>query len=200
MVKINKIYTRTGDDGTTGLVGGGRISKSSSRIDLLGEIDELNAMLGVTRTQAEREKATTITDILAIIQNELFDIGSEVATPPDASWPGMLRAENSHVERLEKWIDALTDGIPELRSFVIPGGTDINASLHCARTVCRRVERHLIESGDECSIPQPVRHYFNRLSDLLFAMARYESHRAKVPEYLWIPGKDRAPSPAKKPQ
>ena len=114
MVKINKIYTRHGDDGTTGLVGGPRVTKDSARVEAYGEVDELNSMLGWARTLSEREGVQGLTAQISAIQNDLFDIGSELATPPGAEWPGMITVQERHSQQLEKWIDQLIDGIPEL--------------------------------------------------------------------------------------
>ena len=189
MVKINKIYTRTGDSGTTALVGGARIEKNSPRVCAYGEVDELNSYIGWARTLAENKAVDNIAAKLAQIQNELFDLGSELATPAGASWDGMHTMQQSHVDKLEAWIDELCTGMPELRSFVLPGGTELNSVLHVARTVCRRAERAAIQLKQTEPVSVHVAVYLNRLSDLLFAMARFESQRAKVPEYLWAPGR-----------
>lgn len=192
MVKINRIYTRTGDDGTTGLVGGSRVRKDSPHVEAYGDIDELNSWLGMLRTWAQESSAARVYEITASLQNELFDLGSEVASPPGEEWKGMVRITATHVERLEGLIDELSDGLPELRSFVLPGGSELNAALHIARTVCRRAERRLLAFASQSTggadwFREPLR-YLNRLSDLLFAMARFESARTECPEYLWVPG------------
>ena len=191
MVKINRIYTRTGDDGTTGLVGGGRERKDGPRVNALGEIDELNAWIGLSLTLSQEHAYAALSDKLTMIQNELFDIGAEVATPADAAYPGMLIASAAQATRLEQWIDEISEGIPELRSFVLPGGSALNSYLHLARTVCRRAERTIVNLMQSTQLNQNILVYLNRLSDLLFAMARYESSRAGRAEYLWIPGKSR---------
>lgn len=188
MVKINKIYTRSGDAGETGLVGGARVPKDSARVDAYGEVDELNALLGLARTLAEKEQVTALREKLAQLQNELFDLGAELATPADTTYPTQVLLQPSQSQRLERWIDELIENLPELRSFVLPGGSELNSVLHLARTVCRRVERHVIALGRNELVREPLKIYLNRLSDLLFAMARYESHRSKSPEYLWKPG------------
>ncbi|RMG43726.1 MAG: cob(I)yrinic acid a,c-diamide adenosyltransferase [Candidatus Dadabacteria bacterium] len=190
MVKINKIYTRNGDGGETHLVGGELVAKDSLRVKAYGEIDELNSHLGLIRTLEEKTKKKDLLDMLSKIQNELFDLGSELATPPGASWDGMLRISDEHVSRLENWIDSLMNGIEELRSFVLPGGSKINANLHIARSVCRRAERSIIELSRSEEVSDSVLAYVNRLSDLLFAMARFESKRSGAAEYLWEPGKE----------
>lgn len=189
MVKISRIYTRTGDDGTTGLVGGKRIAKDAPRVEAYGDVDELNSHLGLIRTVCEEQKIEKLVAIVSQIQNELFDLGSELATPPGEKWEGMITVQESHSKQLESWIDELTAGIPELRSFVLPGGTQLNSFMHIARTVCRRAERSVLKLAREEDVSKDAKMYLNRLSDLLFAMARYESHRAKKPEYLWVPGK-----------
>ena len=176
MVKINKIYTRTGDTGETGLVGGVRVAKDSLRVTAYGDVDELNSHLGACRTLAASQNRIALTDKLEQIQNELFDIGAELATPPEKPWPGMVCVGLDQVVRLEQWIDKLTENIPELRSFVLPGGTELNSALHLARTVCRRAERTIIKLSRSESVSKELVAYINRLSDLLFAMARFESH------------------------
>jgi cob(I)alamin adenosyltransferase len=206
MVKINRIYTRTGDDGSTGLVGGERVAKDSLRVEAYGEVDELNSALGVARTLAEKilvseknnpedTKLKQLLEQIASLQNELFDLGAELATPPGKEWPTMKVISGGHIERLESWIDEHTKNIPELRSFVLPGGTELNAALHLARTICRRAERRVLTLSRQEKVSAHALTYLNRLSDLLFAMARAESHRAGSPEYLWKPGGNSAESP-----
>ena len=192
MVKINRVYTRTGDDGSTGLVGGDRVLKDSARVEAYGEVDELNAQLGVARTEADRVQSKRILEMLAIIQNELFDLGAELATLPGREWPTMSHASAEQSTRMERWIDELTAGLPELKSFVLPGGTALNGALHVARAVCRRAERRVLSMSRAESVNPEALKYLNRLSDLLFAMARSESARAGAPEYLWQPGKPSA--------
>lgn len=192
MVKINRIYTRTGDDGTTGLVGGRRVRKDSPHVEAYGDIDELNSWIGLVRTWGQECGSARLYEISAQLQNELFDLGSEVACPPGEVWEGMVRITPAHVERLEVLIDELSGQLPELRSFVLPGGSPLNAALHIARTVCRRAERRLLSFSSQVThgsdwLREPLR-YLNRLSDLLFAMARFESARIQFPEYLWVPG------------
>ena len=191
MVKINRIYTRTGDDGTTGLVGGKRVKKDAARVQAYGDVDELMSFLGWAHTLAEKQSRKAITSKLSTIQNELFDAGSELATPPGESYEGMVTITDAQVTRLEGWIDELVDGMPELRSFMLPGGTELNSLLHVCRTVCRRAERSIISLANAEQVSAPLQRYFNRLSDLFFAMARYELHIAKVPEILWKPGASR---------
>lgn len=191
MVKINRIYTRTGDDGSTGLVGGERVAKNCFRVAAYGEVDELNSFLGQALTLASRCSRTALQGKLETIQNELFDLGAELASAPGTDLSGMPTVSASQVARLESWIDELCNGMPELRSFVLPGGTELNTSLHIARAVCRRAERAVLTLHQHEPVSEPVRAYVNRLSDLLFAMARFESHAAGIPEYLWKPGASR---------
>lgn len=185
MVKINKVYTKTGDDGTTGLVGGKRASKDSLRVNAYGEVDELNSHIGMVRTLAERSGDTSLVDKLTRIQHELFNIGAELATPDGDSWEGMVLVKPEQVARLEGWIDEATKELPELRSFVLPGGSEINASLHIARTVCRRAERGIITLSKREKVSSELIRYINRLSDLLFVLSRYDLKKKGVKEYLW---------------
>lgn len=192
MVTLNRIYTRTGDDGSTGLVGGARTRKNSLRVEAYGDIDELNCLIGICVTLASSPKEAVISDKLKLIQNELFDLGSELATPHGSSWQGMLKTEASHVERLERWIDELNESLPDLKSFVLPGGTMLNSHLHLARAVCRRAERAIVSLNDAEPLSEQVLHYVNRLSDLLFVMSRAAAQIAGAAEFLWVPGASRA--------
>jgi cob(I)alamin adenosyltransferase len=191
MVALNKIYTRTGDTGSTGLVGGARIDKDDGKVEAYGDIDELNSHLGICKELASGPAAILIADMLITIQNELFDIGAELATPADSHWEGMLKAGPQHVEQLERWIDKLNEPLPPLRSFILPGGTLLSAQLHVARTVCRRAERHICRLHKLEPVSPHILQYVNRLSDLIFVMARAVVHVEAKPEYLWIPGASR---------
>jgi cob(I)alamin adenosyltransferase len=197
MVRLNKIYTRTGDDGSTGLVGGARVKKASSKVAAYGDVDELNAHLGVVLALVGDSTKNLLCDKLITIQNELFDIGAELATPADAHWDGMLKATHQHVERLEHWIDELNEPLAPLTSFILPGGSLLAAQLHVARTVCRRAERSILALHDEEPVSASIREYINRLSDLLFVMSRAVLLAEKRPEYLWVPGASR-PTAAQK--
>lgn len=194
MVKINKIYTRSGDDGSTGLVGGRRVAKDCARVEAYGAIDELNAQLGQGRTLAQeycssQQKFLPVLEYLTTIQNELFDVGCELATPPGKSWEGMRCVGAAETLRLENWIDAITEQLPELRSFTLPGGSALNSSLHIARTVCRRAERRVLTLRAHEPVSDNLLTYLNRLSDFLFALSRQVLSIEGVPEYLWEPGK-----------
>lgn len=188
MVTLNRIYTRTGDDGTTGLVGGSRIAKTAPRVCAYGDVDELNCYIGVCATIASRLSIGAITDKLTVIQNELFDIGSELATAPGQSWPGAILARPEQSTTMEGWIDELNADLPALTSFVLPGGCDLNAQLHLARAVCRRAERSVLALRETEEVSEHVIRYLNRLSDLLFVMSRFASKALGVDEFLWAPG------------
>lgn len=193
-IRIDRVYTRTGDEGDTGLVGGKRIAKDDLRIACYGDVDELNSVLGVVRTAladasaAGVAAATALDEILAFLQQELFDLGSELATPPEAEYEGMIRVGDEAIARLEGWIDEMTADLPELKSFILPGGGAAGAHLHVARTVCRRAERAvttLVRRGD--TSPRTAR-YLNRLSDLLFVQARWIASATGHAEVLWQKG------------
>jgi cob(I)alamin adenosyltransferase len=189
MVVLNKIYTRTGDDGTTGLVGGERVAKTHPRIEACGAVDETNAAIGLACVQPLE---APLADILARIQNELFDLGADLATPERPGRPlgwTPLRATEAQVTRLEEDIDRLNAELSPLNSFVLPGGAPAAAALHLARTICRRAERAVLvlaATPDE-PVSQPVLKYLNRLSDLLFVAARWANARGED-DVLWRPG------------
>jgi cob(I)alamin adenosyltransferase len=190
MVVLNKIYTRAGDDGMTALVSGDRVAKHSIRVTAYGTVDELNAILGLARLDAGGEIAAGI----ARIQNDLFDLGADLATPDiendaTAQYP-RLRIVASQVDRLEREIDAMNEALEPLRSFILPGGTRLAAHLHVARTVCRRAERHVVElSTGEAINPDAVR-YLNRLSDWFFVAGRVANDGGRG-DVLWVPGANR---------
>lgn len=195
MVRLNRIYTRTGDDGTTGLTGGERRRKHDARIEALGAVDEANAAIGLARLHTEGEIDAT----LARIQNDLFDLGADLSTPPDwDSEPGgperfeALRIVASQVTWLEAEIDTFNATLAPLRSFVLPGGTPASAALHLARTIARRAERSAFAAAEQepGKISPILLRYLNRLSDLLFVLARVANdHGAR--DVLWRPGADR---------
>ena len=181
MVRLNRIYTRTGDDGSTGLVDGSRVSKASHRPVVMGSVDEANAAIGLARLAA-----SAATDaLLSRIQNDLFDLGADVATPDGVA--GALRIVDAQVEWLETQIDAANETLAPLTSFILPAGTASATHLHLARTITRRAERDAVAAGDEIS--GPARHYLNRLSDLLFVLARVENSASG--DVLWVPGANR---------
>ncbi len=180
-----KIYTRTGDAGDTGLFGGGRVPKSHPRVEAYGDVDELNAMLGLVRAT---EPMPRIDDVLAPIQVDLFAIGALLATPDRDKMRQHLekaRVDDARIEQLERAIDAGDDELEPLKAFILPAGTAKAATLHVARTVCRRAERRVVALGADTEIPSLVVIYLNRLSDLLFTLARVAHHRANAPEVTW---------------
>ncbi|HEX5264333.1 MAG TPA: cob(I)yrinic acid a,c-diamide adenosyltransferase [Phenylobacterium sp.] len=191
MVTLNRIYTRAGDAGATRLATGQTVSKADLRVETYGAVDETNACLGLARVHAVGDG--TLDPILARVQNELFDLGADLAQPAkaDEAAGSILRILDSQVARLEGEIDALNAELPPLTSFVLPGGTPAAAALHLARTVCRRAEREavrLIEAGEPVS--GPALRYLNRLSDLLFVAARYANDRG-ASEVFWKSGATR---------
>lgn len=192
-IRITRVYTRTGDRGETALVGGRRVPKDAPRIEAYGTIDELNALLGLARVfNAERlgegEGHRWLDEVLRRLQNQLFDLGSELATPEDAVYEGMYRVGEEDVKELERLIDRCQKDLAPLKSFVLPGGGRIGAFLHQARTVCRRAEREVLRlSRAEPVTEWPLR-YVNRLSDLLFVLSRWVAKRLGEKEYLWERG------------
>lgn len=186
MVKLNKIYTRTGDKGTAGLVDGSRVSKSSLRMAAIGEVDEANAAIGVAIAAIGEGP---IPNQLREIQNDLFDLGADVATPGELD--GALRIVPSQVERLERDIDVMNTGLAPLESFILPGGSLAVASLHLARTVVRRAERAAVALNDAEPLNPQLLAYLNRLSDHLFVAARYIAAK-EGGDVLWQPGATRA--------
>lgn len=193
MVRITKVYTRTGDKGSTRLVGGKKIAKDAARIEAYGTLDELNSIVGLARVfndemKQELSAARHLDDILRQLQNELFDLGSELATPADFSYEGMFRVGEQEVKGLERLIDSCQKDLEPLNSFILPGGGKVGGFLHQARTVCRRAERDILRlSREEEVSPWPLM-YVNRLSDLLFVLSRWVSHKLGEPEYLWERG------------
>ncbi len=191
-IRITRVYTRTGDQGETGLVGGKRVAKDTARIEAYGTVDELNAVLGIARTFNGQTKPKFVREqvdaILRHLQNELFDLGGELATPPEAHHEHMFRVGEGEVAALEKLLDKLQGDLEPLRSFILPGGGPVSAFLHQARTVCRRAERLVLRLSREENIgPWPLR-YLNRLSDLLFVLARWVAKQTGEPEFLWERG------------
>ena len=180
-----KIYTKTGDAGQTGLFGGGRVSKDDPRVEAYGDVDELNAFLGTARSV---EMMPRIDEVLVPIQRDLFSIGALLATPDLEKMHDHLakaQIDDSRIASLEQEIDACDRELEPLRAFIVPGGTPKAAALHVARTVCRRAERRVIHLQKEVEIPQIVVVYLNRLSDLLFTLARIANTRAGAGEVTW---------------
>jgi cob(I)alamin adenosyltransferase len=180
-----KIYTKTGDAGDTGLFGGGRVSKDDARVEAYGDVDELNASLGVARAV---ETMPRIDEVLVPVQRDLFSLGALLATPDLAKMHDHLakaQIDDTRIASLEQEIDACDRELEPLRAFIVPGGTPKAAALHVARTVCRRAERRVIHLQKEVEIPQIVIVYLNRLSDLLFTLARVANTRAGAGEVTW---------------
>ncbi len=191
MPKATRIYTRTGDKGMTGLVGGGRIKKSARRIETYGTLDELSSAIGVARAAlrpllSERPRAARLDAWLAWTQDGLFNLGSELATLPKDRRDGQAAIRNADVAALERAIDEATHDLPPLANFIHPGGSLPGAQLHLARTVCRRAERLLVAlMDDEEPAADEALRYLNRLSDALFTWARWINDALGVPEHLW---------------
>lgn len=200
MVKINKIYTRTGDDGTTGLAMGGRVRKDALRVEVYGTVDEANAAIGLAVVASEgeaagrRETAEEIARVLRSVQHDLFDLGADLATPmtSDEKAGTRLRVVSAQTTRLEREIDRFNEHLAPLNSFVLPGGTGLAAALHLARTIVRRAERlavQLVATESQQTSAETVR-YLNRLSDLLFVLGRVANDNGKS-DVLWLPGANR---------
>ena len=195
MVRLNKIYTRTGDDGTTGLGDGQRRKKYDLRVAAYGTVDEANAAIGMARlSTAQDAELARLDEILALIQNDLFDLGADLCTPDTGKDLGYepLRIVSSQVERVESEIDGLNADLQPLKSFILPGGTAAAANLHLARTIARRAERLMTElavaQGEHVS--DAAMRYINRLSDLLFVAARWANGKGRG-DVLWVPGANR---------
>src|SRR5689334_14523249 len=180
---INRVYTRQGDAGDTALAGGQRVAKDSLRIDAYGTVDELNAFIGVARAGAPEPLA----GILLRVQHELFNLGSILATLPEDVHPKQARITEAEIAQLEKSMDAMNEDLAPLRSFVLPGGSRVDAELHIARTVCRRAERACVALARVEGAPPEAVRYLNRLSDALFVWARWAAHVSGSPETLWEP-------------
>jgi len=185
---LNRIYTKRGDAGETSLSGGQRVAKDSARIEAYGAIDELNAFLGLaTVSCGEQAKLAALATILRRVQHELFNLGSILATLPEDVHPKQPRVTDAEVAQLEREIDSMNEDLRPLRSFVLPGGTRLNAELHVARTVCRRAERLLVALARTESVPPEVVRYLNRLSDAMFVWSRWVNHTLGVAEVMWEP-------------
>jgi cob(I)alamin adenosyltransferase len=181
--RLSKIYTRTGDDGTTGLGDGSRTQKDSLRVDAFGDIDELNSLIGLLLSHKISNDAEAL---LIDIQHDLFDLGGEVCVP------GREALDANYITRLEDQLDALNADLSPLKEFILPGGCAAAAACHVARTVCRRAERRLVNLARSESVSAPALQYLNRLSDLLFVLARHFNQQAGQPDVLWQPGRHRS--------
>ena len=193
-IRLNRIYTRTGDKGTTALVGGKRVPKESLRLEAYGTIDELNSIVGIVRTYLPNyaggfgDDFPWYSEALRRIQNELFDVGSELATPPDGEYDGMHKMSDGESSLLEEEMDRMEKELEPLKSFTLPGGGVLNAFLHQARTVCRRAERVCWQLKREEDINEKLIVYVNRLSDHLFVQSRWVAKRLNEPEFVWDRG------------
>ncbi|MGH7839714.1 MAG: cob(I)yrinic acid a,c-diamide adenosyltransferase, partial [Candidatus Binataceae bacterium] len=200
-IRLTRIYTRTGDKGLTALVGGERVPKESGRLEAYGTIDELNAVVGLVRTYVPVYRAgfgkdfDWYAEMLRRIQNELFDVGSELATPPAGEYVGMHRVGEAETKLLEREMDRMQRELAPLKSFTLPGGGVLNAFLHQARTVCRRAERVCWAVKREEPISDQLIVYINRLSDHLFVQSRWVAKRLDEPEFLWDRGLRLGPEP-----
>lgn len=191
---INRVYTRGGDRGETGLAGGQRVPKDAVRIEAYGTVDELNAFIGMARETAEELTAShpamaELNAILKRVQHELFNAGSILATLAEDVHPRQARVTDAEIVQLETEIDRMNAGLPALRSFVLPGGCRLNAELHVCRTVCRRAERICVTLAREEAVDGAIVRYLNRLGDALFVWSRWVSHTLGVPEILWEPNR-----------
>lgn len=193
-IRLTKIYTRGGDKGLTGLVGGKRVPKESARLEAYGTIDELNAVIGIVRTHLKGFDAALghehqwYAEMLRRVQNELFDVGSELASPPEVAHPEMHHMSAAEVSALETEIDRMNAELEPLKSFCLPGGGVPNAYLHLARTICRRAERACWRLAREESLNDQLIIYINRLSDHLFVQSRWIAKLLNEPEYVWDRG------------
>ena len=189
---INRVYTKRGDGGETGLAGGQRVQKDAARIEAYGTLDELNSFVGLARHTVERalprHPTLALLDIILLrVQHELFNAGSILATLPEDVHPKQARITAEDTARLEREIDAMNEDLPTLRSFVLPGGSRLNGELHICRTVCRRAERICITLAREEPIDPEIVRYLNRLSDAFFVWTRWAAHQLGTPEVLWDP-------------
>lgn len=191
LIRLDRIYTKTGDTGDTRLVGGQKVRKDSPRIEAYGTVDELSSVLGIARTLLEAKDAppgaAALATVLRRVQNELFNLGSDLATRPEDLHPGQPVIREEHVVALEREIDGWNEGLPVLKSFVLPGGGLVAAHLHLARTVCRRAERAVVRASEQESLRPEGLRYLNRLSDALFVMSRHAARLYGEPEPLWTP-------------
>jgi cob(I)alamin adenosyltransferase len=189
---LNRIYTKRGDGGETSLAGGQRVSKDSARIEAYGTVDELNAFMGLAVASCEEmilrdPRMGLLLVILRRVQHELFNLGSILATLPEDVHPKQARITSAEIVQLEREIDGMNESLPTLRSFVLPGGTRINAELHVTRTICRRAERLLVALSRQENVPAETIQYLNRLSDAMFVWSRWVNNTLGKPEILWEP-------------
>ena len=186
-IRINRVYTRSGDKGQTALVGGKRVSKTHPRVSSYGDVDELNTVLGICKEELDTNTAE-LREVIEYLQQELFDLGSELATDTGDSYEGMWTVKDEHVSTLEKLCDHYQEGLPELTSFILPGGSKLAGYFHLARTVARRAERSMLalrESEAEDAISDAAVAYINRINDLFFVLARWTLMKQGKDAPLW---------------
>jgi cob(I)alamin adenosyltransferase len=197
-----KLYTRTGDDGSTGLFGGKRVMKDHPRVEAYGTVDEANSALGLaaaacSATEAGDDLHSWFVDIIERLQSALFEIGADLATPAHSAHESKIhRVDDSEVHGVEQWIDAVEEYNQPLKHFVLPGGSELAARLHVARATCRRAERCMVRLAHEDAVNSRAIMYINRVGDLLFAMARLANRAAEVPDIPWIPKPERTAAAA----
>lgn len=190
-MRITRVYTKTGDKGTTSLADGSRVSKADLRLETYGTVDELNAVVGMCRSTLQNvqglraEARQLLDDWLECVQNDLFNLGGDLATPIASRWENMIVVGETEIHRLEQMIDELQNSLPPLREFVLPGGTRLNAELHLARTVCRRAERFAVQLQEHAEVNPQAVPFLNRLSDFLFVSSRWVQHESAVSEVTW---------------
>ena len=190
-----KLYTRSGDDGTTGLFSGQRVSKDHPRVEAYGTVDELNAAIGLAAAACvpKDDLHARLLEIFSPLQSRLFDIGADLATPPGAKHEAkVLRITDEHVREVEAWIDDIDADNEPMKTFIMPGGTELAARLHLARTVCRRAERAMVSLTHSEPVGDGSITYINRVSDLLFAMARRVNRQAGVADVPWVPARQQS--------
>jgi cob(I)alamin adenosyltransferase len=198
---LNRIYTKRGDTGETGLAGGQRVPKDSLRIESYGTVDELNSFLGLALVSCYEQSGRDpniglLAGIMRRVQHELFNLGSILATRPEDVHPKQARITPAEIAQLEREIDAMNEDLPPLRSFVLAGGTRFNAELHIARTVCRRAERLVVALARQEQVPPEAIQYLNRLSDALFVWSRWAIYILRTPEVLWDPNQAASARPS----
>lgn len=185
-----KLYTRSGDDGTTGLFSGARVSKDHPRIEAYGTVDEFNACLGLAMCSLDSKKHAFMSPMLESIQSRLFEIGADLATPHGSAHESKItRIDDHHVSEVEAWIDAIESRNDELRCFIMPAGCELSARLHLSRTICRRAERLMVALAHTEPVGNAMMRYMNRVSDLLFAMARLANKIEGIADVPWSPSK-----------
>ncbi len=186
---INRVYTKRGDGGETSLVGGQRVQKDALRIEAYGTLDELNSFVGLARQSCIESGLDQLSAILHRVQHELFNAGSILATLPEDVHPLQPRVTPEDADQLEREMDQMNEELEPLRSFVLPGGSRLNAELHACRTICRRAERICVALEHETHLDPAIIQYLNRLSDAFFVWSRWASHRTHTPEVLWEPNR-----------